>query len=792
MKISTTNCEQAQNGNIFCCLFEKIRTNAKFLLPLILFFGLIQGVFAQGTLQPACNIGGPLEGCAKNPSSNTDGDMIIEIDVARSGINPILTYFIDPVLNSSGAFIRSFGPEVYHGPLDPVIALRNHTTQTLIVYPGGTGAGFNLQLDVENTESSPHTFSSCSKSVSVSELTADSSHTPILCFGGLSTLTAEGHLSDTGGYTYTLLPGGPTNTTGIFPNLPGSVAGITYTVEVVSAENCVEYTSQTITQPADNPVVLNCPQNASVPACSTLEQVTLAYNNWRNSFSFTGGTNPVLTVTPTPAVLPAICGGIVEVRWDVTSDCFPTLSSCSRTFRIVAPAPAVIECGDNVTLPACSTEAQVVAAWAAFISQGGAGGGCIGDLSVNANEPPPICGGSLDVKWTYTSSCEAPLTCTRTFAITAPTPVTLTCPQNVNLVGGLLTQAEVELAYDDWLTSVTYGGGCNPSISNNSLGAPNRCGGVSTVTYTVTSDCEGPKQCTATFSTGSCIISHIFPTQTTCCNFTTGTATGLYNVCTTVVGPGTTGGTVSNAIPGVFFYYSNVVAPAANFTIEVKQSNEGDLNRLFEVHGYDKNSLSQIRLFTNSCGAISFTPSFINSGKGAKYVVRGATPGATYIVSIKYAVKSLIGGVYSGADRVSTYTFGSYLNGSAVATAGSVGTIDAVSGCSDNTPLPGNCSIARDLVDNVIVKNNGLSVMAYPNPFKDHVSFEIVSDTSGKATLEIFNILGQRVNTAFDGYLEAGKPEKFEVEASKLATGTLIYELKVGDKKLTGKLISIE
>ena len=56
MKISTTNCEQTQNGDPFCCLFEKIKNNTKFLLSLILFFGLVQGVFAQGTLQPACNI----------------------------------------------------------------------------------------------------------------------------------------------------------------------------------------------------------------------------------------------------------------------------------------------------------------------------------------------------------------------------------------------------------------------------------------------------------------------------------------------------------------------------------------------------------------------------------------------------------------------------------------------------------------------------------------------------------------------------------------------------------------
>ena len=672
MKISTTNCEQIQNGNIFCCLFEKFKNSSKFLLPLILFFGLIQGVFAQGTLQPACNIGGPLEACAKTSTANTSGDMVIDIDVARSGVGAILTYTLNPLLNSSGAFIRSVGPQVYHGPLDPVISLRNHTTQTLIIFPGTTGSGFDLLLSVENTESSPHTFCTCSKSVSVSQLTADSSYTPILCYGDLSTLTAEGHLSDQNAYTYKLLPSGPTNATGVFPNLPGSVAGITYTVEVESAEGCVEYTSQTITQPADNPVILNCPVNGSIGACSSQTQVDEAFNTWLNSFSFTGGTNTNMTRTPSSPNAPPICGGTVEVRWDVTQSCYPTATcsrtftvgtptpatitcgnnvtlpacstqaevdaawtafklqgsasggcngsltnnapanppsicggsvdvtwtytssceapkTCTKTFAITAPTPATITCGNNVTMPACSTQAEVDAAWTAFKLQGSASGGCNGSLSNNAPANPPlicggavdvtwtytssceapktctktfaitaptaatiacgnnvtmpacstqaainaawtafklqgsasggcngsltnnapanpplICGGSVDVTWTYTSSCEAPKTCTKTFAITAPSPVTLTCPQNINLAGGLLTQTQIDTAYNDWLASVTYGGGCNPSISNNSSGAPSYCGGTSSVTFTVTSDCEAPKQCTATFTISQC------------------------------------------------------------------------------------------------------------------------------------------------------------------------------------------------------------------------------------------------------------------------------------------------
>ena len=592
MKISTTNCEQTQNGDPFCCLFEKIKNNTKFLLSLILFFGLIQGVFAQGTLQPACNIGGPLEACAKTPSSNTTGDMTVDIDVARSGVGAILIYTIDPLLNSSGAFIRSFGPQVYHGPLDPVIALRNHTTQTLIVYPGGTGAGFNLRLNVENTESTPHTFCECSKSVSVSELTADSSHTPILCFGGLSTLTAEGHLSDTNGYTYTLLPSGPTNTTGIFPNLPGSVAGITYTVEVVSAENCVEQTSQTITQPADNPVILNCPQNFTAPLCSTQEEVNSLFNTWLTSFSFTGGTNPQMTRTPSQPGAPPRCGGTVEVRWDVTQLCYPT-QTCSRTFTVIGDitvpvitatgtptngtlgcnptatainealgtATATDNCGPvtptfsdstvssngclrsqtrtwNVT-DACGNAAAPVSRTATWIfditvpvitATGTPTNGTLGcnptataindalgtaTATDNCGPVTPTfsdgavssdgCLRSQTRTWNVTDACgNAAAPVSRTATWTFATPVTLTCPLPVNLAGGSLTQAEVNALYNDWLGTVTFGGGCDPSISNNSQGAPSYCGGVSSVTYTVTSGCEEPKTCTATFTISQC------------------------------------------------------------------------------------------------------------------------------------------------------------------------------------------------------------------------------------------------------------------------------------------------
>src|SRR4029079_16732216 len=40
-----------------------------------------------------------------------------------------------------------------------------------------------------------------------------------------------------------------------------------------------------------------------------------------------------------------------------------------------------------------------------------------------------------------------------------------------------------------------------------------------------------------------------------------------------------------------------------------------------------------------------------------------------------------------------------------------------------------------------------LSVSAYPNPVTEKVKFSIVSPVSGKATLDIYNVMGQKLQT---------------------------------------------
>ena len=291
---------------------------------------------------------------------------------------------------------------------------------------------------------------------------------------------------------------------------------------------------------------------------------------------------------------------------------------------------------------------------------------------------------------------------------------------------------------------------------------------------------------------GSDPCSHIFPTQTTCCNYSTGTATGLYNVCTKV-----TGNLVNNAIPGVFFYYSNVTAPSASFTIEVRQSNDGDLNKRFNVQGYGsiRPNTQQIRLYTSSCGNVSFTGSFIENGKSARLVVTGATPGATYIVSIKYDVKSIIGATYSGADKTSTYTFGSYVN--STLDTGSVGTIDAVAGCSDNTPEPGHCTLpgqtdsCKNEVGTPIDVNATNEVFEiFPVPFKDQLTIKYKFNYNSIVKIEIFDINGILVLSQTDTNGYSDKEITLNLNVNNGKEGIYVVKVTTDRESINKKVMS--
>jgi hypothetical protein len=141
----------------------------------------------------------------------------------------------------------------------------------------------------------------------------------------------------------------------------------------------------------------------------------------------------------------------------------------------------------------------------------------------------------------------------------------------------------------------------------------------------------------------------ILPTQTTCSAFAFGNPTpepGLF--------AGVKAGKINNVAPGVVFYYTEVIAPAASFTIGITQTNNKlPFPALLIQQG------NQVSLYNPDCSTRA--ASITVSGGTATISVTGATVGAKYIVGVKYDTSAPVG---EQANKLPvTYQFGTTVNG---------------------------------------------------------------------------------------------------------------------------------
>ena len=291
--------------------------------------------------------------------------------------------------------------------------------------------------------------------------------------------------------------GAVTNNGGAAPN---ACTGGTNTVTFTVTSTCETKTcSATFTVPAAPAVVLNCAANTTLAACTSQADVNAAYAAWLASATATGGCNRGAVTNNGGAAPNACTGGTNTVTFTVTSTC--ETKTCSATFTVPAAPAVVLTCAVNTTLAACTSQADVNAAYAAWLASATATGGCArGAVTNNGGAAPNACtGGTNTVTFTVTSTCETK-TCSATFTVPAAPAVVLTCAVNTTLAA-CTSQADVNAAYAAWLASATATGGCNRgAVTNNGGAAPNACtGGTNTVTFTVTSTCE-TKTCSATFT----------------------------------------------------------------------------------------------------------------------------------------------------------------------------------------------------------------------------------------------------------------------------------------------------
>lgn len=354
---------------------------------------------------------------ATDISCNGAGDGIIE--VTAEGGTGALTYTLNPgsVSNTTGIF-NNLGPGTYTVLVDDENNCPTATTGSLdIIGPDP------ISIDTESS-------------------------TDITCTGandGTVTITVSG---GTPPYSYTLLPSGPTNSTGTFNTLPEG----DYTVEITDASGCPSVTSSvlSINEPLPINIDLQTYQDIS---CNGAGDGEIHINA-------SGGTTP-LSYTLNPGAVSngtgdflALSGGTYTVTVEDANSCPPATST---DIEITDPDPITItdETSTDITCNGAGDGTITITA------TGGTGSLSYildpGAVTNSTGEYTGLAAGDYTVTVNDQNSC--PPDVSSNLKITEPNEI------NVNLLGSSDTDLDC-YGDSDGIINITINGGKSPYISS--------------------------------------------------------------------------------------------------------------------------------------------------------------------------------------------------------------------------------------------------------------------------------------------------------------------------------------
>ncbi|MFC0775105.1 hypothetical protein, partial [Terrimonas alba] len=99
-------------------------------------------------------------------------------------------------------------------------------------------------------------------------------------------------------------------------------------------------------------------------------------------------------------------------------------------------------------------------------------------------------------------------------------------------------------------------------------------------------------------------------------------------------------------------------------------------------------------------------------------------------------------------------------------------------------------TIAATTINIAEIPVEQLTVKAFPNPYSDKVRLVISSPVTGQGSIEVVNMLGQKIKTVYQGRIIAGN-QAFDVNIPSAQRSTLIYIFRMGGKQITGKLLQL-
>jgi hypothetical protein len=172
--------------------------------------------------------------------------------------------------------------------------------------------------------------------------------------------------------------------------------------------------------------------------------------------------------------------------------------------------------------------------------------------------------------------------------------------------------------------------------------------------------------------------------------------------------------------------------------------------------------------------------------KTFKVVVHNSVVGVTYTTTQTTGYSSSLGG--NGGDLFfSGLTFGDGFSVTAANGSNCTSGATTCDGSNSITSANQSSSISAESP-----KLQSPRVLAAPNPFNSRIRFTIQPTVSGKGLLELYNLMGQKVATVFQGYVQKGQVQTIDYNVPGAQRTNLIYLFRVGDQRVSGKLIGLK
>ncbi len=162
--------------------------------------------------------------------------------------------------------------------------------------------------------------------------------------------------------------------------------------------------------------------------------------------------------------------------------------------------------------------------------------------------------------------------------------------------------------------------------------------------------------------------------------------------------------------------------------------------------------------------------------------VKSTVSGVTYAATQTSGYSSSLPG--TGGDIIfSGLTFG---DGFSVSATNGDGCTSGATTCGNSSSSQQSSSIHTE------PSKGSIKALAAPNPFNDRIRFTLQSSVSGKGSVALYNLMGQKVATVFQGYVQKGQVQTIEYSVPGSQRTNLIYVFSVGDQRTSGKLIGLK